>query len=199
MAASEAQPQAEQTAATPKKKGRMTSLLLIGGLMAAEGAGVFFVTKTFFGGEPQSASAAEEETEEQHGEPAGHGESGGGEHGEKPAHGAAAPSAHAEIELTECKPSNRTTGKLITLRIRVSALVASPEAERAKQLVEANKARINDRVNVVIRSSEPKELNEPGLETIKRRLKHELARVLGDEQLIQEILIPELLQSGSGI
>jgi flagellar basal body-associated protein FliL len=78
-------------------------------------------------------------------------------------------------------------------------LVASADAERAKQIAEANKARINDRVNVVIRSAEPKDLNEPGLETIKRRLKHELARVMGDEQLIQEILIPEFLQSGSGL
>jgi flagellar basal body-associated protein FliL len=91
------------------------------------------------------------------------------------------------------------TGKLITLKIRVSALVASADAERAKTLVEANKARINDRINFVVRSAEPQDLNEPGLETIKRRIKHELAKVLDDERLLQEVLIPEMLQSGSGL
>jgi flagellar basal body-associated protein FliL len=195
MAASE--PQAApvpEAAPAPKKKGRLMPMVVVGGLMTAEGAGVFFVTKAFFGAQPAAATGAEHEATPAHGEDGGH-----GDHGDKPAAHGAGTSAQAEIELTDCKPSNRVSGKLITLRIRVSALVASAETERAKQLAEANKARINDRVNVVIRSADPKELNEPGLETIKRRLKHELAKVLGDEKLIQEILIPEMLQSGSGL
>ena len=176
-----------------KPKGRGLSIVLVVILMGAEGVGVFFATKMFAGSEPSSASAEEGESAAAPAE--GHGAK--TEHGGKSPAGAAA--AAAEIALTECRPSNKMTGKLITLKIRVSALVASADAERAKTLVETNKARIDDRVNFVVRSAEPQDLNEPGLETIKRRLKHELAKVLGDEHLIQEVLIPELLQSGSGL
>ena len=177
--------------APSKPKGRGLSIVMVAILMSAEGAGVYFATKMFAGGEPSSATAAETDS---HAAPAdGHGAS--TEHAGK----SGITGAQAEIELTECRPNNKMTGKLITLKIRVSALVASADAERGRILVEMNKARINDRVNFVVRSAEPQDLNEPGLETIKRRIKHELAKVLGDERLLQEVLIPELLQSGSGL
>jgi len=182
------------TDAPGAKKGRLKSILLVVLLMGGEGVGVFLLAKFMLASEPSPASGAHVDAVAPagaHGEPAAQGH--GGKESATPA------GQHAEIELTECRPSNRMTGKLITLKIRVSALVASADAERAKTLVEANKARINDRVNFVLRSAEPQHLNEPGLETIKRRLKHELSRVLGDEQLLQEVLIPELLQSGSGL
>ena len=194
---------AEQVESKPeaaaKPKGRGLSMVVVAILMGAEGVGVFFATRMFAGSNPSWASAAAEESAavpaDGHGAKTEHGAK--NEHsGKSPAGAAAAP---AEIELTDCRPSNKMTGKLITLKIRVSALVASADAERGRILVEMNKARINDRVNFVVRSAEPQDLNEPGLETIKRRLKHELATALGDEQLLQEVLIPELLQSGSGL
>jgi flagellar basal body-associated protein FliL len=189
MAAEEVESRPETSPNKPK--GRGLSLVLVAILMGAEGVGVFFLTKMFASSEPSSAAASEGESAPA---PPTEGHAAKSEHGATGAVG-----GQAEIELTECRPSNKMTGKLITLKIRVSALVASAEVERARTLAEANKARINDRVNFVIRSAEPQALNEPGLETIKRRLKHELAKVLGDEQLIQEVLIPEMLQSGSGL
>jgi flagellar basal body-associated protein FliL len=84
-------------------------------------------------------------------------------------------------------------------QIRVLALVRSADRERMEKLAEDKKARLEDSVNTVIRSAELNELNEPGLETLKRRLKHELGRVFGDDQLITEVLIPQLLQSGPGV
>ena len=187
------QVESKSDAAASKPKGRGLSILMVAILMSVEGAGVFFATKMFAGGDLSSATAAGEES---HAAPADG-------HGAKSEHGGASPTgalaAQAEIELTECRPNNKMTGKLITLKLRVSALVASADADRARTLVEANKARINDRVNFVVRSAEPQDLNEPGLETIKRRIKHELAKVLDDERLLQEVLIPEMLQSGSGL
>ncbi|MBI4717323.1 MAG: flagellar basal body-associated FliL family protein [Planctomycetes bacterium] len=103
------------------------------------------------------------------------------------------------MELGECRPSNKMTGKNILFQLRVSILVGGSDQERAKKLVEAKQARIRDRINFVIRSAEPTYLNEPGLETIKRRIKHELDRVFDDNEIIREVLIPELLQSGSGL
>ena len=100
-----------------------------------------------------------------------------------------------EIELAECRPSNKLAGKLITFHIRVSGLVASKDLQDVKEMVEMKQGRIEDSVNIVIRSSEPKHFNEPGLETIKRRLKNELDRILGDPELIKGVLIPQFLQS----
>jgi flagellar basal body-associated protein FliL len=197
--------------AKPKKKGKLVPLLVIGGLMIVQGVGVYFVTKMMTGA-PAAAEGAEhaegEATEGDHGASDDHGSDShaapADEHGKaSDGHGgkSAAPVSKGpvEIDITECRPNNRTSGKLISLKLRVSALVMGSEAEKAKTLVEGNKARINDRVNVVVRSATPQELNEPGLETIKRRLKQELARVLCDEKLILEVLIPELMQSGSGL
>ena len=198
MAAEEVESKPE--ASPSKPKGRGLSIVLVAILMGAEGVGVFFATKMFAASEPSSAAASEGESAPA---PSAEGHAAKSEHGTAGEHGGQSPAGavggQVEIELTECRPSNKMTGKLITLKIRVSALVASGEAERGKKLADANKARINDRVNFVIRSAEPQALNEPGLETIKRRLKYELAKVLGDEQLIQEVLIPEMLQSGSGL
>lgn len=199
------------TEAKPKKKGKLVPLLIIVGLMVVQGVGVYFVTK-MMSGAPATAEGAEhaegegaqdehapadEHGGDSHAAPTDeHGKAAEG-HGAKPA--APVSKGPVEIDVTECRPNNRTSGKLISLKLRVSALVMGPEAEKAKTLVESNKSRINDRVNVVIRSATPQELNEPGLETIKRRLKQELARVLGDEKLILEVLIPEMMQSGSGL
>ena len=153
--------------------------LIVAALMAVEGVGIFFAVR-FFMPDPAAAVAS--------------GEEGGG--------GTAALGAGlelAEVELVECRPVNKESGKLVTFQIRVSALVAAVDLERVQTLVEANRTRIKDRVNVVIRSAAPKHLNEPGLETVKRRIMYELDRIFNDEKLIREVLIPEFMQSGPGV
>jgi flagellar basal body-associated protein FliL len=169
---------------TNEHKARSRSWIVVVVLMVLEGVAIFAGTKLLFNPAPATVDAGETQ----------------GEHGEA-AHGGQAPSTQefAEVELTECRPVNRVSGKLITFRMRVSLLVRSSNSERVKTLVEGNKARINDRVNFVIRSAEPSHLNEPALETIKRRLKSELDRILGDETLIHDVLIPEMLPSGPGL
>lgn len=171
---------AEGTGRRAKKgSARWMQVIIVSVLMIGEGLGIFLVTKSM-SQDPAAAAAAESQGA------AGDADS-------------LLVSDVTEIELTECKPNNRMTGKLITLQLRVSALVAQEEVERAKKLVEATRSRIRDRVNYVVRSADPKHLNEPGLETIKRRIKHELDEVFEDDQLIQAVLIPEFLQSGSGV
>ncbi len=170
---------------TTERKTRSKSWIGIVVLMAVEGAAIFFGTKFLMG--PTGPAVAEAGKSQ-----GGHGEAA---HGEQ----ASGTQEFAEVEVTECRPVNRVSGKLITFRMRVSVLVRSSDAERAKALVEGNKARINDRINLVIRSADPSHLNEPALETIKRRLKSEFELVLGDEKLIQEVLIPEMLPSGPGL
>lgn len=174
---------AENTDSKPGKasdaKGRLIPILVVVLLMGVEGVGVFLLAKAISPNPAQALAG---------GTGAGAGKAGGLHEDE-----------FAEVELADCRPSNKTSGKFITFHIRVSGLVASADVERAKELVRAKRARLEDGVNTTIRSAELKHLNEPGLETIKRRLKHEFDRVFDDDQLIKEVLIPQLLQSGSGV
>ena len=180
MATDNAGPEASEK---PPSKTRSKSWIVVVALMAVEGVGIFFGTKFFLNPTPSAAIAEGAESTET-------GASGQAE--------LKTPEL-AEVELSECRPINRVTGKLISFRMRASILVTTSEVERAKALIQANKARIDDRVNFVIRSADPAHLNEPALDTIKRRIKSEMDRIVGDEKLVHEVLIPEMLPSGPGL
>jgi len=160
---------------TPKNS-KLVPILVVSLLMLGEGVAIFFLVKSVSPVPAESLASDGEMDMKAFG-------------GDK----------MSEVELVECRPSNRMGGKLITFHIRVSGLVTAGDKERAIELVEAKKARLEDGVNIVIRSAEPKHLNEPGLETIKRRLKYEIGRVFGDDELIKDVLLPQVLQSGPGV
>ena len=159
-------------------KGRGVTILIVVLIMMGEGAGIFFLAKAI-SPNPAPALAAEDGA----------------------AADATAPGIDGmgEIELADCRPSNKMAGRFVAFHIRVSALVSSEDVERAKEMVRSKRARVEDAVNVVIRGAEPKHLNEPGLQTSRRRLQHEFDRIFGDDELIKHVLIPQLLQSGSGV
>jgi len=176
---SEQAPAAAEPQANPRSK---LPFIVVALLMAIEGVAIFAVTKFFIStpavvhGEGLDARPAFDDPRK-----------------------AIDSQPTAEVEITECRPSNSVTGKLLTFKLRVSALVLRSDMERATELVGVNEARLTDRVNFVIRSAEPHHLSEPGLETIKRRFKHEIDGILGDPALIKEVLVPEMLQSGPGL
>jgi hypothetical protein len=91
------------------------------------------------------------------------------------------------------------TGKLVTFHIKVSALISASDRERIEAMVKSKQAQLQDAVNVVVRGAAPEELNEPGLITIRRYLKREFDRILCDSAVVKQVLIPQLLQSGSGV
>jgi flagellar basal body-associated protein FliL len=170
--------EAAETQSTETKKGkiRLLMVVVVALLMGVEGLGMFMLARAI-GPDPAPALAAA---------------------------GSSAPDADdaedlAEIELAESRPNNKLSGKFITFHIRVSALVSSDDLDRVKQLVRVKRARLEDGVNTVIRSAQPKHFNEPGYDTLKRRLKHEFDRIFGDDELVKEVLIPQLLQSGPGV
>ncbi len=173
----------EPATVQPKSnRGKLVPVLVVAMLILGEGVIVYFVVNALGSSPPETlAEGTESDVDAE-------GEAGGSQQG-----------VLFEVELPQCRPSNKMSGKFISFQIRVIVLVSAAQLERAKQLVEAKKARIRDRINFVIRSAELKHLNEPGLETIKRRLKQEFGRVFGDESVVQEVLIAEMLQSGSGV
>jgi len=163
----------------PARATRLAPILIVAALMVAEGVAIFALARII---SPAPVAAMAESDE--------HGESGASKE---------AGANLAEIALAECRPSNKVAGKFVSFHVRVSALVDKENLERVTAMVESKKATLEDAVNVVIRSAEPVHFNEPGLETIRRRLKHEFGRVFHDEELIRQVLIPQFLQSGSGV
>ena len=168
--------------ASRRDRGKALSFIIVVLLMIGEGVAVFVLTNAMNSG-PSSAVAADDYD-------AGATEAGAGVAGQTDL---------VEIELAECRPSNKMSGKFISFQIRISILVRAAEQERAEQLVESKRARLRDRTNFVIRSAELKHLNDPALQTIRRRLEHEYDRVFDDDELVQEVLIPEWLQSNPGV
>ena len=167
-----------QAEASPRRRGRAVPILIVALLMGAEGVGIFIAAKVV-GSDPASAMAD------------------GGDAGSVAVAGSGG--AYAELELADCRPSNGLSGKFVTFHIRVTALIASADLERAQRLVRAKRAQLEDGVNTVIRSTAPKHFDEPSYDTVKRRLKSELGRIFGDEELIKELVIPQMHQSGPGV
>jgi len=168
-----------QAVSQGSRRTRMMQVLVVALLMIGEGVGIFVIANSMKA-VPEVAAAA-------------------GVEGASGVTGSGGDVAMSEVELAECKPSNTMSGKLISLHLRVSGLVASTDVGLVEKLAEEKRARIDDRINYVVRSAALRHLNEPGLETIKRRIKHELEGLFEAEGLIKEIFIPELLQSGAGL
>ena len=163
------------------RPGRALPFAVVATLMIGEGVGIYFLAKALNTQPAEAVAGAAVQVGAGNADLAGSDE------------------ALSEVELAECRPNNRMSGKFISLHLRVEASVPTSELERAKALIKAKQARIRDRVNFVIRSAELKHLNEPGLETIRRRFKHEFDRVFSDDKLIREVLITEWQQSSSGV
>ena len=169
----------EQTQAPSggKARGRLKPMILVGILMLVEG-GAIFALMSFFGAPPESTVAAEDDEAMQ--DPLNL-------------------DSHEEVELCSVDAFNRKEGRLYVYSISLSALVASEDVPMVKRFVKARSASINDRVQVVIRSADPKHLNDPSLETIKRQIVFELNNLLGGEDIIQDVLISRMLQSRTNL
>ena len=103
----------------------------------------------------------------------------------------------AELALIECDAINRKSGQSIVVHISISVRVAAGDQEHAARLIEKRQDTFKDRVQMILRSAEPQHLNEPNLDTLKRQVKFEVDKILEDDKLILEVLIPQILQSRS--
>jgi len=163
------------------KKGRLGTILVVGVLMLVEGVAIYLAVD-FFTDDPAAAAAgavAEAEAQGQAAQPP--------------------KDDTAELEVAQCRSTNSKEGRVYHYSIRVSVLVPESELERLTALVEKRRSRIDERVNIVVRSAEPKQLREPGFESLKRRLRAELTEVFKDDnKLILDVFIPELIRTGGG-
>jgi len=160
---------------------------------------VLFAGFKMLGGSPKSAQGAEfasGETKDEHSD--SHGDAhadahGGGGHGD--AHGGgAAPTDKkktAEIPVVDFKAPNRQNGRLYLYDVSVAVLTKGDLKAKVEGALKDREQTVKDRIRTIISQSDPEKLgggSEPGLETLRRQIKHQLDELIG-EGLIDEVLI----------
>jgi hypothetical protein len=163
-----------QEAPTPRKRIRVPkTLALVVVIGIVEGAGFYLATK-LFGGGPQVA----------HGAGTGQGHLlDGKEVGEVP--------VTVEIALSEkFRVPNDKRGRLYIYDFDVTLKVPGQREEEANQIVTKRQSELSDHVARVVRAADPTVLQEPELKTLRMQLQHCIGEVLGDQDMIVEVLIP---------
>jgi len=166
--------EAPQKEASPKKKTRVPmTLALVVGIAIVEGIGFYTATKMFGGGPQVAHGAGESEGHLLEGEEAG------------------TASVTAEVGVLEnFKVPNDKRGRLYVYDFDVALKVPAYREEDATQLVTERKREISDRVARVVRAADPAVLHEPELKTLRMQLRHAIGEVVGDQEIIVEVLIP---------
>ena|ERR1051325_5194208 len=191
-----AAPPAKDAAPAPEAKKSGGGLLkstpiLMAVVMVLEGA-LLFVGFKMFGGAPKSAQGSEfasAEAKDEHGD--SHAASGHGD-----AHGGAATAPGdkkktAEIPVVDFKAPNRQNGRLYLYDVSVAVLTKGDLKPKVESALKEREQTVKDRIRTIISQSDPEKLgggSEPGLETLRRQIKHQLDEIIG-EGLIDEVLI----------
>jgi flagellar basal body-associated protein FliL len=134
------------------------------------------------GGHPKQASAAELVADEK-----GDGKGAGkGKAGDKKT---------IELPVLDAKAPNHTNGRTYLYDVSIFVVVKADDEQRVKDALKDNKALIEDRLSTIVRESDPDKLgggSEPGLETLRRQVKYQLDRIVG-EGVIEEVLVPRCI------
>lgn len=153
--------------------------VLLGGVMLIE-ALVLFAGFKLFGAKPHVSDAAALSAAD-----AGEGTGGG----------AAKKGKTVEVEVGNFKALNRTNGRTYLYDISIYIVVKPQNEGKATDAIKDAKALIEDRIRTIIAESDPEKLgggSEPGLETLRRQVKFQLDRIVGDG-IIEEVLVPQCL------
>ena len=178
-------PPAAETSAGGRKGGRLMLFGLVGGLMLVEGVAIFFATR-FLGGPSPAMGSLDSHAAPTGGEGGAEGEHGG--HASEPARSGA-----KEIVIAEVRAMSDRSGQNIVYDAKVCARVDGSRSDKVQKVLEEKKATVEDRLTRVIRSADPQYFKEPGFETLRRQIKHELDGLVGDPQAVTEVLLPSLM------
>jgi flagellar basal body-associated protein FliL len=164
------------------KGGIFTKLpVLLGGVMVIEAA-VLFAGFKLLGAKSQPAAGATLTT----------GEAAEGQGAE----GATAKKAQTvEISVTDLKALNRASGHTYLFDLSIYVVIKSEKEQTVTDIFKADKALIDDRIRTIIAESDPEKLggaSEPGLETLRRQIKFQLDRIVGEGN-IEEVLVPRCI------
>jgi flagellar basal body-associated protein FliL len=157
---------ADEAAQGPKRKKSIVTLGIFGGVMLVEGIAIFACMK-FFGADPDPTLGLEAtETTTQPWEES------------------------QELEVADLRVLNTDGRRAMLYNVRVVIRVHHSNRKKIEEFLESRRSTIEDAMSRVIRRAEERHLAEPGLETLRRQLRFELGSLLGDESIIEQVLIP---------
>lgn len=162
-------------AAAAAKSGRMRTIGIFGGVMLVEGLAIFFAMK-FFAPEPDPTMGMDKELTQ-----------------------ATQPALLTkELELARVRVQNRNGPQTILYSVTANIVVPSERATEVQTYLDNHRAAINDMLSQIIRAAEERHLNEFGLETVKRLIRFELSKLMGDDESIERVLISEFTPLPTG-
>ncbi len=165
----------EVDAPAPSRKPKLGTIGLVGGIMVVEGMAIFMGMK-MLGSNPDPTV--------------------GMERGLTPTTRPWEESQ--EISVAKVRVLNSNGPKAMLYNVKVVTRVHHSNQARVQEFIEGRKSTVEDAISRVIRSAEERHLGEPGLETLKRQIRHELGGLLGDDNLIEQVLIPECMPMPTG-
>jgi len=168
--------------ASKGKGGFLTKLpVLLGGVMVIEAA-VLFAGFKLLGAKSQPANGAALV-------------SGEGAEGQAGEGGAAKKGTTVEIPVGDYKIPNRGNGHTYLYDISIFVVTKTAKEPTVTEILKAQQALIGDRIRTIIAESDPEKLggvSEPGLETLRRQVKYQLDRIVGEGN-IDEVLVPRCI------
>lgn len=103
-----------------------------------------------------------------------------------------------EIPVAKVRVLNSSGSRAMLYNVRVVVRVHNENVERVDEFIKGRAGTVEDTIGRVIRSADERHLGEPGLETLKRQVRHELGKLLGDDTLIEQVLIPDCMPMPTG-
>ncbi|MEM6315661.1 MAG: flagellar basal body-associated FliL family protein [Planctomycetota bacterium] len=174
----------------PKKGGILGMLMktpvLVGGAMVLEAIALFIGFKMIGGGPDESAAALQAELE--------HGEVQYDSHGDPipvDDHGAGDLHGETMLSIAEVRAHNTKSGRDYLYDVTFYAMVDKAESETIQTQITEFQPLIQDRARTIIADMDPAKLSgaEPGLETLRRKMQHEMDEILGKGS-VKSIVVP---------
>lgn len=164
----------EETSGTSSRKKTLALGGILIGIMTVEAVVVFVLVKHFAGG-PVPAEAA-------------------------PVHGIVLPQGATrpqvvEVEVVRLRAQNERSQRQLTYDLSVYVSVTDANKDKVSEALQRRKATIQDRLSRVVRAAEPERFVEPDLRSLRKQFQAELSQIVGEEGLIQEVLIPSITSS----
>ncbi len=100
-----------------------------------------------------------------------------------------------DLEVVKLRAQNERAQRLITYDLDVFVSVSDGNKDKVSEVLQRRKATVQDRLGRVVRAAEPERFIEPDLRTLRKQFQVELAQIVGDEGVIQEVLIPSIVSS----
>ncbi len=100
-----------------------------------------------------------------------------------------------EVEVVKLRAQNERSQRQVIYDVEVVVSVSDANKDKLNEVLQRRKATVQDRLARVIRAAEPERFTEPDLRTLRKQFQTELNLVVGDDQIIQEVLIPSIVAS----